>query len=78
MDEYVNQTKNSLDSALGFFERHMRPRTDDDWDAISVDMNKYRPPLASELIAAVVNDLEREYHHATGNAAKFSRVSRAG
>ena len=55
----------ALSTALRFWRKHRKPRTNSDWDGIAVSLSQYRDPLANDLVIAIADDLEREYLHAT-------------
>jgi hypothetical protein len=63
-DEYTTKVRGSLATAWKFFERYKRPRTNSDWDALTIALGDYRDAFTSDLIVCVVDELEREYKHA--------------
>ena len=63
-DEYDERIKFSLDAAYAFFKAHKRPRDANDWDRIDLALNDYRDVFTSDLIMAVVDELQKESDHA--------------
>jgi hypothetical protein len=63
-DEYTERIRTCFASAYVFFEKHKKPRTNADWDLIALHLGDYRDIFTSDLIIAVVDELERECHHA--------------
>lgn len=73
-DEHRQNVRYQFAQAYRFFEKHIQPRTDADWDAIAADLAQYRPPLVADLIVALIDEMEREYNHVTRKNKKYHMV----
>jgi hypothetical protein len=62
-DEYTSRIRESFSAAFIFFKQHKKPRTAADWDRIALSLGDYRDEFTSDLIIAVVDEMERESNH---------------
>jgi len=62
-NEHESQIRGCFASAWAFFDKHKQPRSKADWDLIALDLGNYRDSFTSDLIIAVVDEMERECNH---------------
>jgi len=62
-NEHESQIRACFAAAWAFFEKHKQPRSKFDWDLIALDLGNYRDNFTSDLIIAVVDEMERECNH---------------
>jgi len=60
--EHNQYIRKSFRIAYDFYEAHKLPRARKDWDELISEANTHSDTFTLALLAAVTDELEREYH----------------